>query len=205
VARWIPKPPRCVVTLEDTDGLFETEAARCLLSGYKELMARDPNRLPDRHALDLAPFPAAIPHFALCAIKLPDQCIYRIVGEQLKRRLGFNPTGRNYYDLVPEERRESACAAMNMVVRQPSGFRAEIEQVYSDGRIRIVEALALPLAGNAPEVDGYILFADQQIGNASRAFDTDSPVLLGANVINRDLIDLGFGVDRAFRDLVRQD
>ena len=52
-----------------------------------------------------------------------------------------------------------------------------------------------------PGVDGFILFSDQALGRRAGAPATP-PRLLGANVRRRDLIDLGFGVDTGFRDLV---
>ncbi|MCR9256181.1 MAG: hypothetical protein NXI16_08810 [Alphaproteobacteria bacterium] len=198
---WTRQPPRSVVTLDRAETIVQTDAGRSLVAGYRRMLAAAHPSLPDRHALDLGDFIDAVPHLALCAIHMPDQCVYRIVGEELKARIGFNPTGQNYYDLVPVERRPFAQRSMNMVIETSCGFVAEIEQTYSDDRTKAIEAVALPLGGRAGDADGYILFADQEV-RTGRPRETEERVLLGANVVRRDLIDLGFGVDESFEDLV---
>jgi hypothetical protein len=181
---------------------LKTPASRILADGYRQLMAEHPDQgIPTKNRLDLGPLRAAMPHLVLTAVTRPDRCIYRLAGEEMKARIGMNPIGRNYYDLVPEQRRAHAARAMHMVIDQPCGFRAEIEQSYSDGRTRTVECLGLPLASEEPGVDGFILFADCQIGAGDSRFEPT--LILGANVVRRDLIDLGFGVDECFEDIVR--
>ena len=119
----------------------------------------------------------------------------------MKERFGFNPTGQDYYQFVPEIRRRYARWAMNMAVATPCGFRAELEQVYSSGDVAIIEVAAVPLLSDEPGVDGFILFADCALTRWQRYRDT-VVTLKGANVLRRDLIDLGFGVDADFRYLV---
>jgi hypothetical protein len=198
---WTERPPDRTIPLDAAADACRTDAARVLVAGWSRLY-REACRVPSKSGLDPSAFAGALPHVALCAVRLGRSCVWRIAGEGLKERLGFDPSGRDYYDFVPPERRLHATRAMDMVVAVPSGFRAEIVQRYSGGRVRSVEAVGLPLLSAETGVDGFIVFADQALPATGRQ-DADASRMLGANVVRRDLIDIGFGVDEGFRDLVR--
>lgn len=180
---------------------FKTATCRRVAQAYLELLRKGDGAIPAKNGVNLTGFATAMADMALTAVTKPDRCIYRLAGERLQRRMGINPIGRNYYDFVPEFRRDQAVRAMTMVVDVPCGFRAEIQQNYSDGSIRLVEAVGLPLTSDEPDVDGFILFGDRQI-EYDIMTSRDDVSLLGANVVRRDLIDLGYGVDEQFEDLV---
>jgi hypothetical protein len=199
---WIQQKPASICSLNEALPLFLTGACRTLGAGYLELLEQTNGAIPLKSQFDVARFVKAIPHLALCAIKKPDRCIYRVAGEGLKERIGFNPTGQNYYDFVPEERRTHAAQAMHMAIDVPCGFRSVIEQQYSNGLAVTVETVGFPLITEESEVDGYLIFADQGVAVPTQ-LALSSSRLLGANVMRRDLIDLGFGVDENFVDLVR--
>lgn len=199
---WIEREPDTVIPIADAERLVRTEACAVLVRGYAKLLSAAGGRIPAKNDLELTDVARMLRDAALSAITLPDRCVYRVAGEQLKTRLGFNPTGLNYYDLVPEIRRPYAARAMNMVITVPCGFRAEIAQRYASGEIVAVEAVAFPLRSAEPGVDGFIIFGDQAITPKQPRPGRTDP-MLGANVVQRDLIDLGFGVDSTFRDLVQ--
>ena len=199
---WTEKAPAAIVAFADLRDLLRTAAAKTLWEGYGRLRARVGNALPAKAALDLAPVAAMLPDAALVAIGPRERCVYRVVGETLKERVGFDPTGKNYYDFVPEIRLAYARRAMAMVIDTPRGFRADIEQVYSSGEVLTIESFGLPLVSSEPGIDGFILFSDQAQTRWQRR-EEPGRRLLGANVVRRDLVDLGFGVDRDFRDLVQ--
>ena len=180
---------------------FRTRTCRQVAEAYRALLEGRDGAIPSKNGVDLRGFATAMPDLALTAIIKPDRCMYRLAGENLKRRIGLNPIDRNYYDFVPAIRREQAMRAMNMVIDVPCAFRAEIEQTYSDGQTRMVEAVGFPLSSEEPGVDGFILFGDRQI-DFSPMDPIVGPALSGANVLRRDLIDLGFGVDEGFQDMV---
>jgi hypothetical protein len=198
---WIEKPPTAIVALAELAPLLRTESAKVLASGYVQLLATTAGAIPPKASLDLAPIARMLADAALVAIETPERCIYRLVGENLKNRIGFDPTGLNYYDLVPEIRRLYAMRAMNMVIGQPMGFRADIAQVYSSGEALTIESLGVPLASNEQGVKGFILFADEALSRWDRRM-AEGTRLLGANVVRRDLVDIGFGIDPDFCDLV---
>jgi hypothetical protein len=110
-------------------------------------------------------------------------------------------TGRNYYDFVQPERRQIAAGAMHMVIDTPCAFRAEIYQTYSGDTALMVEASGFPLLSSEAGVDGFILFADQGIDTLDELLNPH-PILQEASLRHRDLIDLGFGIDEAFEDLM---
>lgn len=198
---WKTQKPHKSGTLQAAIEDFKTAACRQVAQAYLSLLEKEHGAIPAKNGVDLSGFAAVMPDLVLTAITVPDRCVYRLAGENMKRRVGLDPIGRNYYDFVPEERRAQAARAMNMVVEIPCAFRAEIEQSYSDGRARNIEAIALPLRSEEPEVDGFILFGDREFETSDRIFN-DGVTLLGANVLRRDLIDLGFGVDDSFEDIV---
>lgn len=198
---WTEKPPTATVALADLAPLLRTDSAKILAAGYKQLLVATGGAIPSKASLDLAPIARMLADAALVAIETPDRCIYRLVGENLKNRIGFDPTGLNYYDLVPAIRRLYAMRAMNMVIAKPMGFRADIAQIYSSGEALTIESLGMPLASNEQGVAGFILFADEAQSRWDRRL-AEGTRLLGANVVRRDLVDIGFGVDPDFRDLV---
>lgn len=188
--------------LADAPDLFSTSAPRVLAEGYAALMRENDGRIPRKNGLDISKFATALPNVVLFAITRPDKCIYRIVGESWKQRIGMNPIGRNFIDFVAGERRESAVESILDLISVPSGFRVIVEQIYSAGRSAKLEALAVPLSSDEPGVDGFSIFAAQTITPIDFATNEDR-IVLGANIIERDLIDLGFGVNENFVDLVR--
>lgn len=197
---WIIRHPHSIVPLAAAAALYRTDCCRELALAYGQLLAAHDGRLPPKAKLDVTALPRVIPHLILCAVTPPDRCIYRVMGEDVKRRIG-NRAGRNYYDLVPPERRRHSMRAINMLVSVPCAWRVEIEQVYDSGIARLVEATAFPLASAEPGVAAFVVLADREIGPGEAAAPGDV-TLIGTNIIRRDLIDIGFGVDQTFADLV---
>ena len=198
---WVTRRPFMRVALADSMAIYRAPASRQVAEAYAALLAAEDGRLPPKGRLDVTRLARAIPHLVLCAVTRPDRCLYRLAGEEVKARFGSNPVGLNYYDVVPPERRAHAMRAMNMAIEVPCAFRAEIEQTYSNGVVRMVEAVAFPLKSEQPDVDGFILFAECSIDPGQRPAGHGAR-LVGTNVIRRDLIDIGFGVDETFEDLV---
>jgi hypothetical protein len=198
---WTPQRPNRAGALKDALPSYRTPACRALATGYLQMIDAAQGQIPHKSDLDLGAFIGILPHIALVAISKPDRCIYRVAGERLKERVGLNLTGRNYYDFVQPERREIAARAMHMVIDTPCAFRAEIRQSYSGDVTLTVEASGFPLRSSEIGVHGFILFADQSIDKLDD-YLTPHPILQGASLQRRDLIDLGFGIDETFEDIV---
>jgi hypothetical protein len=116
--------------------------------------------------------------------------------------MGFNPTGEDYATMIAPERKGTALGAMEMAVRRPCGYRAVTEQFNVHGIKRTIELLCLPLRSREDGIDSFLLFVDDEVP-APTALAPDRSGRMGDNVVERDLIDLGFGVDETFEDIVR--
>ena len=199
---WTTRKPDFVGPLETVVPRIKTGAVRALAEGYAVHLKAAGGEIPTFKMLDIGLFAKALEHLLLCSIVKPDRCTYRIVGEMLRRRLGFNPVGQNYFDYVPEERLEYARGSIFMVIDQPCGFRAEVEQTYSDGRSILIESVAFPVRSTRKGEDGMVIFCDQAVERLD-FLEQNRPTYLGSNVVRRDLIDIGYGVDEDFEDLVK--
>lgn len=199
---WISKKPEIIGGLDQISDRCKTDSARALVSSYTKYLEANDNKPPKFTDLDIADFLPSVPNIALCSVIKDTSCQFRIIGEDLRERMGFPVTRVNYYDYVPADRVASVKRVMEMVVETPCGFRADLEQVYTSGQTMRAEAIGLPLAPARDGEDGQILFSDQtteDLGFGVKQLKT----LLGANLLSRDLVDIGFGVDIGYEDLVR--
>lgn len=200
--RWHSVRPSYCPSIEAVLQTIRTEPCRELAQGYGQLLRDCGGRVPGKNGLDIGRFPVAVPHLLLSAVTKPDRCVYRLVGEAIRNRMGLKEiVGMNYYDLVARKRLASARAAMNMVVTVPCGFRSEVLEVNSSGQRNMVEVLGLPLASEEPGIDGFVLCAVGPLDPSERPRERGVWVA-GTNVVSRELIDLGAGVDVDFVDTV---
>lgn len=202
MSRWATRRPGYYASVAAALPGFGTESCRLVASAYAALLERAEGEIPCKNGLDLSGIAPAMANVALAAVKLGSACVFRIAGEEIRSRFGRKLVGHNYYDLVNSARRSHAMRSMDMVVSVPCGFRVELIQRYSDGTELPAEACAFPLRSPDPEIDGFILFADESSALPARIRNSN-PKLEEAVVVQRDLIDLGFGVDEGFEDLVR--
>jgi len=202
---WTPLAPASVAALADADRLLRTEAARALARGYLEML-RLAGGVPAKRGFDPTLAAAALPYVSLLALSADGRCLHRLAGEEVKRRLGFDPTGGDYYETLPPARRATAARAMRRAVEVPCGYRVDEEQRFADGSYRMVEALVLPLRSEEAGVDGFVVAASH-VTEAHRRIDALGDAgrpaeMVGSIVVRRDLLDLGHGVDDGLFDLV---
>jgi hypothetical protein len=112
---------------------------------------------PRRQEIDPLDFPYALADIALAEVLEgpPLAFRYRLVGENLVRRDGYNMRGRLLAELPEPEYRERVRVAWTQVVetRQP---RHTFFSAALDGRPRRYESLVLPIAADGDDV-AYIL------------------------------------------------
>ncbi len=202
MSRWATRRPGYHASVAAALPGFGTESCRLVASAYAALLERAGGQIPCKNGLDLSGIAPAMANVALAAVKLRSACVFRIAGEEIRSRFGRKLVGQNYYDLVDPARRSHAVRSMDMVVSIPCGFRVELIQRFSNGMETPAEACAFPLRSPDPEIDGFILFADESSAPPARIRNSD-PELEESIVVRRDLIDLGFGVDERFEDLIR--
>jgi hypothetical protein len=200
MVEWRSKKPERTLHPADLAAACRTAPARRFATIYADWMAASPDgRIPEKATMDLVRLAPVMTDLMLFAVSKPDRCLCRLAGEAVKREVAAGIVGRNYYEIVPEERRAHARSAMHMVVDRPSGYRAEVVQRLSNDYERTLESLALPLRSTEPGVDGFILITVAPIGESDASLpDAVKPV--GVSITRRDLIDLGFGVEEDFVD-----
>lgn len=198
---WIKQGPRSTVLIGDADALFETDAARSLSQEYQTLILASEERIPLKKDFDPIRLGVATNHLFIFAVTKPDICIVRLAAEGARNHTGPYVKGNNYYDNVPEDRRKIAIKAMHMAIDTPCAFRVEAKHRYDDGRTRIFESLLVPLASEESGVDGFLIGSSQPIGEDSEKI-LPTGKSSGNVILCRDLIDIGFGVDDSFYDLV---
>lgn len=110
----------------------------------------------------LAPLMASV---ILFEVEHRDQITYRIAGENVIDRLGFNPTGTNFLDLVGPELREAAAGGYQLMLGHPCGYYMVYENNYESGHQMKAETLTLPLRKNPDDkINQLICFhADHQL------------------------------------------
>ncbi len=199
---WVEQSPASIVPLESAEQVCQFSYGKEAVRWYFARLRDVGGRIPRKNGLDLRGLENALPFCTLLAVTADGRCLFRLTGEQMLQRIGFNPAGMDYYDLVPEIRRPYARWAMTMVVSIPSSFHCLIEQRYSSGETVMIESIGFPLASDDPAIEGFILFVEDAVSRWNR-LEEPGARLLGANVTLRNLIDIGFGVDETYRDLVQ--
>lgn len=202
MSRWVSRRPDRYASIEAALPEFKTANSQLVARGYAALLKRSGGQIPHKNGLDLSGFAPALSNIALAAVKIGSACIFRIAGEAIRDRFSLKLVGANYYDLVDPARRSRAMQAIEMVAAVPCGFRVDLLQCFSNGTTVEAEACAFPLRSDEPDIDGFVLFADEQLDPPAH-LRARKPELLESVVLRRDLIDLGFGVDEGFVDLVR--
>jgi len=198
---WKYKKAGYIASIGEVEERCQTDQSKEMVRAYRNLLETSQGKLPVFRDIDLAKVKMAAPNVALCSVGIGRHCTIRFFGDGLRRRVGVSPVGRDFFEFVHPERAESIRQVMEMLVRYPCAYLAQVRQEFTSGRTIIVETVAFPLASSRTEDDGQVILTDTPIGDAETMLDRDK-VLLSADVLRRDLIDLGYGVDETFEDLV---
>lgn len=148
--------------------------------------------VPLRSAFDPLSVPALLPHMMITDLAEPGVVRIRLMGTAMVASFGFDPTGRDYLDLVAPERRAAALAGFTVPAGHPCGMRVLGENRYEDGRAMAVEALTFPFRRD----DG----AGMQLVFVGSNVDTTLGPWPGLgrttvfHVFERQFIDIGAGV-----------
>lgn len=121
-----------------------------------------------------------------------DTIIFRIAGENITDRLGFNPAGRNTLDLIAQEKREEAIALHSVILNHPCGSYVVYESIFQSGRKAKSESITFPLQKDV-SADTLFFFSYHVHHEATGVLEVGEPTSLGLSEIYTDLIDIGFG------------
>jgi len=131
------------------------EKLRRFLAAYHDAQGPDGVGLQDR--LSMRAIAPMLGNVTLMEIKDHQTFIYRIVGENITSRMGFNPTGKNFFDFIEPETHEETAVAFHAALTQPSGHYALYENQYESGRRMVTESLMLPIRKNSRADANYVL------------------------------------------------
>jgi len=152
-----------------------------------------PDGIPTRAMFDPSRIVPLLPYILIHDLSVPDRSTLRLVGTGIVQRLGVDPTGSNYLDLVEPGARANSHHHLLTTARHPCGMRLISEVRYRNGKITVAEALGFPLY-NARTDSVMMMFLDDLVEQPQFHYappDQPFEVLRG---YNREYIDVGFGV-----------
>ncbi len=148
--------------------------------------------LPPRSAVNPADLKEILPQIAITEWNPPNELKYRLAGTGVVARFGFDPTGRNFLDLIEPEEKRDIIERLTQIVDTPCGARSVRLETYQRGFQQFVEHAVLPLAN---EGNGKSLLITAT-GSLARSAELLEPGPLSR--IDRpraaEFIDIGAGV-----------
>ena len=149
--------------------------------------------LPDRDRIDLHQLKHILSSFVILQRESPSMIRFRLAGTDEVKRYGFEITGKNYLDFVPDERRSAALQAFETMLRHPCGSRNLIETVTSSGRVVLNEAIGYPIRGSDGKAD-QLMFQSNDIEGNLKPYQRRDVVATHRRVLERRYIDIGAGL-----------
>jgi len=125
--------------------MFATEACTGFYMHWQHLRPDDAV-IPSRAQLDPCEMPRLLPHVIVYDVAAtPDTVTYRLVGTEITRRWGFDPTGRPYAEVVGGDEGWESARAILRVAHEAVGLRLLRRQVRPSGALDDVEVCCLPV------------------------------------------------------------
>ncbi|MCR9256112.1 MAG: PAS domain-containing protein [Alphaproteobacteria bacterium] len=198
----VKRKPADIFSFAETQHHLKHEVNRTLYNYYRGLLEVE-GGIPARGQIDPIELSSILSNIVLFDVHRDGRVTFRLVGSDLRHRLGRDVVGMEYQILVQPERAESATRALTMVVDVPQGFRVDLFHRYPQGFSVPVEAVAFPLKSETKEYRGHVILCDGELERDDpRAVEVSATEIEFAAALKRDMIDLGFGYDDDFYDLV---
>jgi len=151
------------------------------------------DRLLPRHAdLDPASIKKILPLVGVIDIRAKDVAIFRIAGSGLRDVFGFDPTGRNAIDLLPEAQRPRRAYRLFLPATWPCGYLGHSQFIYDSGVSDVFESIGLPLEASDPGSRNLVVFALESIQGRRWQRRTGSLIDNPQNYLR--FIDIGAGI-----------
>jgi hypothetical protein len=144
-------------------------------------------------ALPMRDFAPLMANVTLMERKTAGEVVYRIAGENIVNRLGFNPTGSNFIDLLSADMRKQAATTHDALFAHPCGHYIVYENRYENGRCMISESIMLPMRRSEKSAAVLLLgfhIHHQATGIVAPQKDT----ALITNIELSEFVDIGSGV-----------
>lgn len=163
------------------------------VTGYRETQTDgnvgEQDRLPMR---TMAPM---LPNVTLTEYHNEEKILYRIAGQDVVERLGFNPIGQNVLDLIAQEKRRAAVDLHDVIIRHPCGSYVLYESTFLSGRRARSESITFPMRKDA--ACEAALFLSYHVHHQPTGYsETSETTSLGQSHQQADLIDIGFGIPK---------
>jgi len=119
--------------------------------------------------------------------------IYRITGENVIERMGYNITGDNAFDVLSTSIREASKQMYQCILQHPCGNYIVYENGYKSGRRMISESLLLPIRKN-PDGDPTFVLAYHAHHQGTDIYHPVSEITLGVAILTNEFVDIGSGL-----------
>jgi hypothetical protein len=148
--------------------------------------------LPLRSSVNPADIKDILPEVSIAEWIAPDTLKFRLAGTGVVERLGFDPTGRNFLDLIGSEEKNRMVRRLALIMDTPCGARSVRQEDYQGGLQRLVEHVALPLDSGRTGLSMLIAATGQL--DRSEAVAKSSRLTRIGMPLDYEFIDLGAGV-----------
>lgn len=170
------------------------ETLQSVFDAYQQ--AQNDSDVAAQDQLPMRAMAPLLPNVTLMERVDDDTIIYRIAGEAVVARLGFNPTGQNFLDLIAPSVRAETALTNKTGLDERCGHYAVYENQYESGRRMISESLMLPMR-KTPGGRVAFIFGYHVHHQATDVGVLGARTALGVRWIIADFVDIGFGVPKA--------
>jgi hypothetical protein len=134
-----------------------------------------------------------MPNVVMMEAENTEEIFYRIVGENIIARLGFNPTGLNMLDYLSEGFSRQLPGLYQTMIQHPCGYYALYENQYDTGQKSMTETFVLPLRKQDNGEPRFTL-ALHSAHEATGFVPSSGETTLAANLAAGALVDIGAGI-----------
>lgn len=180
------------MTLEELfDISYDQKPLRTFVDCYRQSQGKHSLGIQeDLPMRSLAPLMANI---VLMEAQTPSEIYYRIVGQNVVDRLGFNPTGLNLINLLAPAFAEQLPQLHQAMMKHPCGYYAVYENEYDSGRTMITESLVLPMTKASDNQASMTLALHSHVG-ITGVTQSSGETTLATRLDRGALVDIGFGI-----------
>jgi len=152
--------------------------------------------IASKDALPIRLFAPLMSNIILMECVSGDQLIYKIAGENIIARMGFNPKGINLFDVLPTSAHSILKPVQDALFGYPCGIYVVYENSYATGHHSQTETFLLPLRQNAKTKPNLMLAYN--IHHAlTGVSETDGKMSLVNRWETASFVDIGFGSPRS--------
>lgn len=169
------------------------EKMRNLIAGYKQAQGDGEHDVASRDRLPMREMAPMLANVTLMERVDDDHIIYRIAGENIVARLGFNPTGMNFLEFFDADIREESARVNKAGLAYKCGHYSIYENQYESGRRMISESLMLPMRKTADAPIDFI-FGYHIHHQAIDTYSLGTRTSLMVDWTVAEFVDIGFGV-----------